>query len=416
MASVFRKKAKGKELPHYYCTFQVPDGDGTKQVHRSTRKTNRREAMEVAIRLEAEARNATFADDSTAKAVHLLIREAGELALAGRLTPMKGREFIGRMMAATGAENTHDFTLREWTAEWIKEKEATTKPSTAQHYRTTAEQFLNHLQERADSPLDLITVKDVRTFRDSFIENGRAAKTANHRLKTVRSLFGDAIKASALLHNPAAAIKPLPEKDTVHREPFTAEEVHRLVEAAPSGDWKGVILVGAFTGLRLLDATRLTIANLDLEKNIIRTTPRKTDSKGTTVEIPLHPDLRSFLEDHERSPFPKAPLFPTLCKFNSGQRGGLSEQFTAIMNTAGIDRGLVTTTKDGSARARNSSTKSFHSLRHTFTSMLAKANVPEEIRMKMTGHTDSRTHQKYTHQELSALRASVESIPSLKLS
>jgi hypothetical protein len=33
--------------------------------------------------------------------------------------------------------------------------------------------------------------------------------------------------------------------------------------------------------------------------------------------------------------------------------------------------------------------------------------------MKMTGHTQSKVHQKYTHQEISTLRAGVEHIPRL---
>jgi len=81
------------------------------------------------------------------------------------------------------------------------------------------------------------------------------------------------------------------------------------------------------------------------------------------------------------------------------------------MNAAEVDRGLVRTKETGAART--TAARSFHSLRHTFTSWLAKADVPEEVRMKMTGHTESKTHQKYTHQELSTLRAGVDKIPSL---
>ena len=80
------------------------------------------------------------------------------------------------------------------------------------------------------------------------------------------------------------------------------------------------------------------------------------------------------------------------------------------MEEADISRKVTRKTKDGAAR--ETAARSFHSLRHTFTSWLAKADVPEEVRQKMTGHTDSRTHQKYTHQELSTLRAGVERIPS----
>tara|TARA_B110000881_G_scaffold124402_1_gene109269 strand:+ start:65 stop:319 length:255 start_codon:yes stop_codon:yes gene_type:complete len=81
------------------------------------------------------------------------------------------------------------------------------------------------------------------------------------------------------------------------------------------------------------------------------------------------------------------------------------------MKAAKVDRGIARA--KGKDVARTTAARSFHSLRHTFTSWLAKADVPEEVRMKMTGHTESRTHQKYTHQEISTLRAGVDKIPSI---
>jgi len=59
------------------------------------------------------------------------------------------------------------------------------------------------------------------------------------------------------------------------------------------------------------------------------------------------------------------------------------------------------------------SKRSFHALRHGFTSALANQNVPSELRMKLTGHSTEGEHKKYTHPELDHLRATVEKIPSL---
>jgi site-specific recombinase XerC len=43
----------------------------------------------------------------------------------------------------------------------------------------------------------------------------------------------------------------------------------------------------------------------------------------------------------------------------------------------------------------------------------ATANVSEQVRQKMTGHTESTPHQLYTHLELETLRQGVDQIPSL---
>lgn len=413
MPTIYRKKSPtGKTLPCWYCAFRVPTADGgMKQIHRSTKKTRKSDAMDEARSFEKIAQAEASSDDESSRAILAKIKEAGELALKGRLNPAHGRRIIGEIMALGGEATAGNFTIRGWIDDWIKEKEGSTKASTVQFYCSTTKQFLTFLGGKADAPLDSITTAQVRDYRDSIRATGRAAKTANHKLKCLRSVFGDAVKNAALLHNPAAPIKSLDEIDSVPRLPFTTAQVAKLLTAAPSSDWKGVILLGALTGLRLTDITRLTAGSLDLTRNVLNLTPAKTSRKGTTVEIPLHQEIIEFFAIHPLPPFAKSHVFPSLAKATPGSRSGLSKQFADIMETAGLDRGMVRTTENGAARSTGS--YSFHSLRHTFTSWLAKADVPEEVRMKMTGHTESKTHQKYTHQELSTLRAGVAKIPRI---
>mgnify|MGYP001613889461 CR=1 FL=1 len=62
---------------------------------------------------------------------------------------------------------------------------------------------------------------------------------------------------------------------------------------------------------------------------------------------------------------------------------------------------------------RKLSRRSFHALRHSFASALAKAGVSPELRMKLTGHTTEAVHRGYTHHELDVLRSAVTKLPSL---
>jgi integrase len=66
-----------------------------------------------------------------------------------------------------------------------------------------------------------------------------------------------------------------------------------------------------------------------------------------------------------------------------------------------------------SAGVRQLSRRTFHALRHSFTSALANQGVAPELRMKLTGHKTEAVHRGYTHHELAKLRAAVEKIPSL---
>ncbi|MDB0057103.1 phage integrase SAM-like domain-containing protein [Akkermansiaceae bacterium] len=232
MANLYRKTSStGKTLPNWYCFFRVTAADGSsKQVHRSTGHTTKKEAAEVARGFEKASRAESGADDETAAAILAKITEAGEMAMKGRLNPAHGRRLIGEIMMLSGDSTGGNFTLREWVADWFKEKEETVKPSTAHLYRATTAQFVAFVGAKADAPLDAVTTKQVRDYRDT-IRKGLTAKTANHKLKVLRSLFGDAVKVSALLHNPAAPIKSLEESDSVPREPFTFaafEGIHAL--------------------------------------------------------------------------------------------------------------------------------------------------------------------------------------------
>jgi integrase len=61
--------------------------------------------------------------------------------------------------------------------------------------------------------------------------------------------------------------------------------------------------------------------------------------------------------------------------------------------------------------ARNFARRTFHSLRHTFSSMLASGGVSEEMRMRLTGHSSRDIHQRYTHIDVTQLQQAIDTIP-----
>lgn len=410
--NVYRKKNRsGVYLPNWYCFFRVPGPDGKAiQINRSTGKTTKKDAVIAARFLEEAVLKEAGAGDAKSGAIYSKLTEAGELAMRGKLNLGHARRILGEITEISEDENLVDYTLRQWVDEWMKEKEATTKKATVAFYKSTTKAFISHLGSKADLPLEAITTKDVRGFRDSARKLGNTGKTCNHKLKALRSLLEDAVKADLLLRNPAISIKSLSEEDSVEREPFTLDQIMALVACADT-EWKGMILLGALAGLRLQDAACLVSDNVDTERRVLHFVPMKTDRKKTVVEIPMHPDLFQYFEDNPPPPFKKTPIFPSLAGKSPGGREGLSWQFGILMDEVGIDRQTDKVKAHKGARATPK--LSFHSLRHTFTSLLAKADVPQEVRMKMTGHMESTTHQKYTHQEMSTLREGVERLPSI---
>jgi len=63
------------------------------------------------------------------------------------------------------------------------------------------------------------------------------------------------------------------------------------------------------------------------------------------------------------------------------------------------------------AGTRKFTKRTFHSLRHSFNSALANSGVPEEVRMKLTGHSSRDMNTKYTHLQVATLRDAVSNMP-----
>jgi integrase len=211
-----------------------------------------------------------------------------------------------------------------------------------------------------------------------------------------------------ITHNPAEAVDT-PRGVRHTREPFTVAELQSLFRYADQ-NWKLMILLGAYAGMRIGDAASLSWNNIDLEKKTITYLPKKKAHQpgAKRVTVPVHPDLlQTILEFPVNSKTPHAPLMPAFSQLSSAGRSGLSSQFGKLLIKAGID-----TLPEKTQGQRSFQAKTFHSLRHTFVSMMAENGVSQELRKELAGH-DSDVHRTYTHLSQSALRQAVETIPSV---
>jgi integrase len=71
--------------------------------------------------------------------------------------------------------------------------------------------------------------------------------------------------------------------------------------------------------------------------------------------------------------------------------------------------GRILRTATGEERKRSS--LSFQSLRHSFVSALANAGVAPDLRQKLAGHSDLKSHARYSHHEIDAMRSAVATVP-----
>src|SRR5207237_9867439 len=151
--------------------------------------------------------------------------------------------------------------------------------------------------------------------------------------------------------NPCTKNSVRPVKDETRnfeKDVFTPEQLAALIRAAKSDDWKGAIVCGAYTGLRLRDVADLQWSAINWEEQKITVTTRKTRKD---VTVPIHPQFASWLEQQTRG-IGKAPVFPTLAGKSGAGKSGLSMQFKRIMERAGI-RGRILREAVGAGRSQS---------------------------------------------------------------
>jgi integrase len=179
-----------------------------------------------------------------------------------------------------------------------------------------------------------------------------------------------------------------------------------------------LILTAFYTGQRLGDCVTLRWKDIDLVSDIktIRFHPRKTGGEVVSV---IHPALEDYLRSIKRKSgkiikFPKgkdnddALVFPALVDQAHCNVSPLSKEFRELMQRANIEQKTI---RDKAKAGRCVYALSFHSLRHSFSSILANLGVSEERRMALTGHKTRDMHQHYSHHELAILRDAVSLLP-----
>jgi integrase len=364
--------------PFWYACYTTADG---RRLKKSTKETNHAKAKLIAEALE----------------------NAENMAAERTLTAVRTRELLSEVLQRVSGERLRVFTVHEWFEQFTKKKRKSRSEKTALRYDQMMNEFVNFLGPRADLNIAAITEKDILDFRDHREAKGLAAVTLNLDITVLSSAFNAALRQRHISVNPCADIEPLKDKAT-HKKTFTPEQVSALLSAA-GADWRGVILVGFYCGMRLNDACNLRWRDIDLVSPIKTITyePRKT---GEAVTVAVHSALEDYLLSLSAPDNEDAFVFPSLAQRKNVSP--LSKAFRKIMLRARIAQSVI---RERNEEGRSVYSHSFHSLRHSFSTILANNNVSEEVRMRLTGHTTRGVHQKYTHHDLEVFQAAIGMLP-----
>jgi integrase len=379
MASIRRKNGS----KFWYACFTLPGG---RRTQRSTDTTDRKTALNLANVFEDAARK-----EKTESQVRTVLSDVHET-------------IHGSPISAA--------TLDDYYAQWIERKEREVAKNTLAAYRYAVPSFASFLPQKRTRPLQYITPTDVAKWRDKLAAESSAV-TANNKLKILRAFFESAWRLNLIQDNPASKVSVLKVSPS-QRRPFQLAEL-KAVLAASTGEWKTMILMAAYTGQRLKDIASLTLGQVDLEHSELRFATSKT---GRNQVIPLHAVLQRELNSAITSTDFNSPLFPAAygVAVTNTDVSPLSQQFHQILVRAGLASARI---KNGKSRGvgrkapRQQNPLTFHSLRHTATSWLKEAGVPESVARDIIGHDSAEISRLYTHTGERAKRAAVDLLPDL---
>lgn len=386
MATVFKKANSRFWYAQYY------DSSG-KRVAKSTGKEKKREAQKIAEDFESEDRKEAKKHDFS-KDFRDVVEIAARDAESGALTLTRATELINRLkkLANPGFE---EITVQKTWDRWVKIQELHVSAATTKGFGDDWRILSPHFGKGIlHGPLTDLKEQHIRNAMTKAADEGRRGTTVNKAFMNFRRCLEWAVSQKYLQSNPARQVRAMPQTDSRERGPFTTDEVKKLVAAAIDEEWAGAIIVGAHTGLRMGDVAQLSRQHIDGARIVIR--PSKTSKSKKTITIPLSPVVFDWIGEK------KGDFFPSILKLSGARRAVI---FTRTMARAGVPHDVTAT--GGIVLSR-----SFHSLRHTFTSWLAEANVNSDVRQRLTGHSSAKIHARYTHHD-EALDRAVEKLPRL---
>lgn len=288
------------------------------------------------------------------------------------------------------------------------------------------------LNDFGNDKLTALTPAKLEPWRSRRRRAGVTNETINRDVDALRGALTRAVKLEIIDSNPLAGVERA-EVDRHKRvvRALTAAEKDKLVKALMARDdkmrekrasanlWRkernreplpplGIygdvltpaVIVSLETGLRRNELFSLQWGAVDLDEKTLRV-KGATAKTYETRDIPLN-DLsyRTLRDWWLQNGQPKSGLVFSL----DGEKiGNLKRSYHAVLGEADIKR-----------VNRRGERVNWHSLRHTFGSLLGAANVDPVTLMKLMGHANLETTQRYLHSDEDRKRAAVELLQQAK--
>lgn len=266
-----------------------------------------------------------------------------------------------------------------------------------------------------DKLLADLTPEDAQVCMNTYWKTGVSPKSYNARLQILKMIFRMFLGDDSPFENLKAKSFYMES-----REPFTIPQLERIWQTLTSDEFhllhkeemKCLYLLALYTGARCGDLCLLKKHSVDMQGRIINFTPSKTiHSSGAKVQIPiaevLYIALLPFInDDTETSPY----VLPHVAERYTRNPAGIAKDTKRLLEAAGLH--TVEQSYDPH-RMLPVIRYSFHSFRHTFSTLAANRGVSIRTVQELLGHSSEKMTAHYTHIGLQTKVQAIEALPDL---
>tara|TARA_R110002072_G_scaffold42064_13_gene118247 strand:- start:29837 stop:31195 length:1359 start_codon:yes stop_codon:yes gene_type:complete len=172
------------------------------------------------------------------------------------------------------------------------------KESTRTRYAQSKRLLLDHFDK--DHPLESITTRDADKWRSALESIGYAPAKIARDVSVARMFFKQAVRWSMIPSNPFEGVRAGAQTNRERLYYLNPEDAHKLIEAAPDADWRCIIALARFGGLRCpSEVLGVRWGDIDWDQNRMLVRSPKTErhiGKGERM-VPLFPELQTILQD-----------------------------------------------------------------------------------------------------------------------
>lgn len=301
---------------------------------------------------------------------------------------------ISRNEPLRGVEDQKSPLFKDFAQQWLKSYVASNnKPSV----QTTKREIIgNHLTPFFGARhIDQITGWMIEQFKTKKQSEGLAPKTVNNILTVLRTCLNHAHEWE-LIEKPIK-IKPVkcPEPKTKY---LSRDELSLLLSDTEAGMWNDMILIATHTGMRFGELCGLHWEDVELDTKTIyvrRALVRKlltTPKSGKKRAIPMSDAVVKRLKQMRRQ----------------GKFVFMREDGREITKGMGLPELHKICDRVGIQRV------GWHTLRHTFATMLVEGGESLRVIQKLLGHSTIRMTERYSHVPDSSLTKAVQKLDSIQ--